>query len=191
MPVDRWKLLAWMAEREENEPGLPTIRGVDLIQRASDLAGDDGRPWDAVVKAAAYLKRAGFVEWRFDPFPNGPPEPPVEFFEQMTFQQVREIGVTALGHTKLAQQAAAKSGTQVNIVHSTVGQLALGNIENIDITVLLDGVERSLEQLEAPEAEKEEARTAIQRMRQAGSTVATSAAGSLLAEALRRALGMP
>jgi hypothetical protein len=73
--------------------------------------------------------------------------------------------------------------------NSTVGQLALGDITNIDIFVILDAMERSLETIERSAKEKEE--TAIQRMREAGGIVASSAAGTVLAAALRQALGLP
>jgi len=52
-------------------------------------------------------------------------------------------------------------------------------------------MERALESMEAPEVDKEQARTAIQRMREAGAGVASSAAGSVLGAALRQALGLP
>lgn len=49
-----------------------------------------------------------------------------------------------------------------------MGQLAFGDITNIDIFVILNAMERSLETVEGSADEKEEARTAIQRMREAG-----------------------
>ena len=104
MPADRWELLAWVADREDNEPGMPTIRGADLMRRASGLAGDDAESWNAIARAAAYLRKAGFLDWQFDPYPNGPPEPPIDCIEQINFQQIREIGVTAQGRAELANR---------------------------------------------------------------------------------------
>jgi hypothetical protein len=192
MPVDRWGLLEWMADREENEPGVPTLFGTNFLQQAAGLAGDDGLPWEAVARSAAHLKRLGHIDWRYMPVPNvDRPEPPLEFVDSSFLQRVQEIHVTDKGHAALAARQKSDSGPQINIVNSTVGQVALGNIQNIDIFVILDAMERSLATVEATPEEKDEARGAIQRMRDAGGTVATSAAGSVLASALRHALGLP
>jgi hypothetical protein len=191
VPVDRWELLAWMADREDNEPGRPTVTGTDLMQMAAGFAGDDGLAWDAVARAAAYLQRAGYIEWLYEPWSNNPTDPRAEFIDSSLFQRMREIGVTAEGRAQVARRRAQTGGTQVNIVNSTVGQVALGNIQNINLFVLLDAMEQSLMTVEASPQEKEDARSAIQRMREAGQTVATSAVGSVLGAALRHALGLP
>ncbi len=81
--------------------------------------------------------------------------------------------------------------TQINIVNSTVGQLALRDISNVNISVILDAIERSLDDLDAPQETKEEARGVIRRMRETGTSVATSAAGGVLAAAVRHSLGLP
>lgn len=93
-----------MADREDNEPGRPTISGLDLMKEASGFAGDDGLPWDAVARAAAYLQRAGYIEWLYEPWPNDPAEPRTELIDQRLFQRMRDIGVTAPGRTQLTQQ---------------------------------------------------------------------------------------
>lgn len=192
MPVDRWALLAWMADREDNEPGMPTLFGASFLQQAAGLAGDDGLSWDAVARSAAHLKRLGHIDWSYIPTPNvDRPEPPLEFVDSAFLQRVQGIHVMDKGHAALATRQKADSGTQINIVNSTVGQLALGDITNINIFVILDAMERLLETVEGSAEEKEEARTAIQRMREAGGTVASSAAGTVLAAALRQALGLP
>jgi hypothetical protein len=192
VPVDRWKLLAWMADREDNEPGRPTLFGVEFLQQAAGLAGGDGLPWDAVARSAAHLKRLGQIDWRYIPTPTvGRPEPPLEFVDSSFLQQVQEIHVTDKGHAALASRQKTGSGTQITISNSTVGQLALGDITNIDIFVILDAMEQSLATVDASPEEREEARTAIQRMRDAGGAVAGSAAGSVLGAALRQALGLP
>lgn len=192
MPVDHWELLSWMAERERNEPSRPTMFGTEFLQQAAGLAGDDGLPWDAVARAAGHLKRLGYIGWRYIPAPNvDRPEPPLEFVDSAFLQRVQEVHVTAEGHAAVASRQKADPGTRINIVNSTVGQVALGDIKNIDIFVILDAMERSLTALDASPEEKEQARTAIQRMRDAGSSVGTSAAGTVLGAALRQALGLP
>jgi hypothetical protein len=192
MPVDRWELLAWMADREDNEPGMPTLFGTNFLQQAAGLAGDDGLSWDAVARSAAHLKRIGQIDWVYMPTANvDRPEPPLEFVDSAFLQRVQGIHVTDKGHAALATRQKTHNGPQINIVNSTVGQLALGDITNIDIFVILDAMERSLETVEGSAEEKEQARGAIQRMRDAGGTVASAAAGSVLAAALRQAFGLP
>lgn len=71
------------------------------------------------------------------------------------------------------------------------GQLAMRDIGNLDLFVILDAVEVSLDSLDAPAESKEEARSVIRQMREAGASVATSAAGSILAAAVRHSLGLP
>ena len=191
MPVDRWELLAWMAGREDNEPGRPTLFGTEFLQQTADLAGGDGLPWDAVARSAAHLKRLGQIDWRYIPTPTvDRAEPPLEFVDSAFLQRVQEIHVTDKGHAALASRERG-SGTQITISNSTVGQLVLGDITNVDIFVILDAMEQSLGVVDASLEQREEARSAIQRMREAGSTVAGSAAGSVLGAALRQALGLP
>jgi fructose-1,6-bisphosphatase/sedoheptulose 1,7-bisphosphatase-like protein len=72
-----------------------------------------------------------------------------------------------------------------------VGQLALGDITNVDIFVILDATEKALETLDVTTEEREEARTVIRRMRDAGATVATSAVTNVLRAAVQQALGLP
>ena len=76
-------------------------------------------------------------------------------------------------------------------VDRPVGQVALGDIKNINIFVVLDAMERSLDIVDASPEEKEQARTAIQRMRDVGGAVATSTVSTVLAAALRQASGLP
>lgn len=181
-----------MAGREDNEPGRPTLFGTEFLQQAAGLAGGDGLPWDAVARSAAHLKRLGQIDWRYIPTPNvDRPEPPLEFVDSAFLQRVQEIHVTDKGHAALASRKERGSGTQITISNSTVGQLVLGDITNVDIFVILDAMEQSLKAVDASPEEREEARSAIQRMREAGSTVAGSAAGSVLGAALRQALGLP
>jgi hypothetical protein len=181
-----------MASPEDNEPGRPTLFGTEFLQQAAGLAGGDELPWDAVARSAAHLKRLGHIDWRYIPTPNvDRPEPPLEFVDSAFLQRVQEIHVTDKGHAALASRKERGSGTQITISNSTVGQLVLGDITNVDIFVILDAMEQSLEAVDASPEQREEARSAIQRMREAGSTVAGSAAGSVLGAALRQALGLP
>jgi len=190
--VDRWELLGWMADREDNEPGASTIFGTEFLNRAArDLAPDEPHSYDAVARAAAHLKQVGHIDWTYIPVPNvDPPEPRTEFINNSFIQRVNGIHVTDKGQVAIESRRARQSPTQINITNSTVGQLALGDIANLDIFVLLDAMERSLDAVDAPPAEKEAARGVLARMREAGEGVAVSAAGSVLSAALRQALGL-
>jgi hypothetical protein len=194
MPVDPWNLLAWMADRESREPGAPTMFGTQFIQQAqaAGLATGDDLAMESIARAASHLKRLGYIGWSYIPTPNvDRQEPPLDFVDSAFIQRVQEIHVTDKGHTALAARGREFVGTQINISNSTVGQLALGDITNIDLFVILDATERALESLDVTIEEKEEARSVIQRMRQASGTVASSAISSVLGAALRQALGLP
>jgi hypothetical protein len=92
-----------------------------LLQQAAGLAGDDGLSWDAVARSAAHLKRLGHIDWSYIPTPNvDRPEPPLEFVDSAFLQRVQGIRVTDKGHAALATRQKADSGTQINIVNSTV-----------------------------------------------------------------------
>ncbi len=191
MPIDHWRLLEWMVEREESESSRPTMFGTEFIQWAAQLTGAEASSWDEVARTAAHLKRIGYIAWRYMPTPNvDRPEPPLEFVDSAFLQRVQEIHVTGAGHRALADRR-ADLGPRISISNSTVGQLALRDIQNIDIFVVLDAMERSLSTIDATDEEKEQARSAIQRMREAGSLAATTAVGSVLGAALRQALGLP
>ncbi len=149
-------------------------------------------PWDTVARSAAHLKRLGHIDWRYVPTPNvDRQEPPLEFVDSSFLQRVQEIHVTDKGHAALAARQKDDRGTQITVSNSTVGQLALGDIMNVDIFVILDRVEKALETLDITAVEEEEARTVIRRMRDAGATITTSAIGNILSAAVRQALGLP
>jgi hypothetical protein len=64
--------------------------------------------------------------------------------------------------------------TQINVVNSTVGQLALGDIHNVTMTAILDAVDRAIDTVDATPEAKQEARTVVQRMRDAAGSVVSS-----------------
>lgn len=69
--------------------------------------------------------------------------------------------------------------------------LALGDISNIDMFLILDAAERGLEELEAPSEVTAEARGVLRRMREAGTAIGTGAVAEVLAAAVRRAFNLP
>lgn len=159
------------------------------MQEASGLAGSDGTPWDAIARAAGRLRKLGLVDWEYMFWPNESHEPKPELIDGMLLQRTRNILVAGLGHQALAARARS-SIPQVNIVNSTVGQLALADIRNIDVFVILDAAAKALDETDAPEEVKSEARTALRRMRDVGTSVLSSAASEALAAAMRQALGL-
>jgi len=107
MPIDPWDLLAWMADRERREPGALTMFGTQFVQQsqAAGLAAGDDLAMEAIARAAAHLKRLGYIEWSYVPTPNvDRPEPPLEFVDSAFIQRVQEIHVTDKGHTALANR---------------------------------------------------------------------------------------
>jgi len=189
MPVDRYALLDWLVQWDEDNPGL-SLDGTALLMQASGLAGDDGLPWWAVARACGGLRRLKWIDWHYNPLPAEDREPLPQFIDPDALQRTRDIVVTAEGLKALAARKVVL-GTQINIVNPTVGQLALGNISNVDMLVVLDAAEASLDAVDAPAEVKEESRRAIHRMRDVAQSVATTAAGETIAAALRHALGLP
>lgn len=190
MAVDRFELLAWLVRREDDEPGVE-LSGATILTRAAHLnAGDEPAAME-VARAAGELRRLGWIDWRFDVWPGRLSEPPPHVFDDQVMHRVDGIVVAHTGHAVLAARCPIVPTQQINITQSTVGQLALGNIANIDILLILEAAERCLDEIDAPEDAKDEARGVLRRMREAGSTIAARAAGSVLATAVRQALGLP
>jgi hypothetical protein len=143
-----------------------------------------------VANAAARLRKRGHLDWEYLRLPNESRDPLPEEIDQRNFERTRDISVSGAGLQALAG-VEAKTATTINIINSTVGQLALGDIGNIDLFVILEAAERSLDQLDAPADVKAEARTVLQRMRAAGASVASATVTEVLAAAVRKAIGLP
>ena len=103
-------------------------------------------------------------------FPNGPVEPPPHLITQQALQNDGEIVVSKAGHERLAERRSQAAHTQINIVNSVVGQLALVDLHNIDLFVILAGAERELDKFDVSAEENEEARGVLRRMREVGTT---------------------
>jgi hypothetical protein len=187
VPVDRLVLLDWMVVRERAEQGL-RINGRDLMARASTLCAGDPRPSAAVARAAGELHSLGCVTWRYVLYPGDTSEPPPHLINYRNLQQVEDVMVTPTGYRLIADRHPPGPGTQITISGS---QVAFGNIQNIDIFVLLDATESQIDQMDAPQEVKDEARGIVRRMREAGVGVGSSAVGSVIAAAIRQALGLP
>jgi hypothetical protein len=190
VPVNHHELIAALAKREDDEPGLP-IDGSTLMQRFAALAGDDGRAWEAVARATAKLRRLDWIDWQYNLWPGETAEPQAQFVDDRKLQQVIDIVVTDKGLAAIADRKRAEAATtQINVVNSTVGQLALGNIDNFRLAVLLDAIEQAVGAIDAPERTRQEARSIIQRMRSAAGAAVSSTAQAVLDAAVRRSLGL-
>jgi aspartokinase len=72
-----------------------------------------------------------------------------------------------------------------------IGQLAIGDIHNVDMLVLLDAAEARLDSVDASPEAREESRKVIQRMRDVLTSVGPQVVSETLAAALRSVLGLP
>jgi hypothetical protein len=158
---------------------------------AAVLETERSLAYNNVTRAVAELKRLGWIDWVYDLSPNGSAEPPPHLISQQDLQNVGEIIVSNAGHERLAERRSQAARTQVNIVNSVVGQLALGDLHKIDLFMILAGAERKLDDLDVPAEEKAEARGALHRMREAGTTMLTETVAAVLSDAVRKALGLP
>jgi hypothetical protein len=189
--VDHHTLLAALVEREDQEPGVP-LDGARLLQHFGSLAVDDPRAWESLARAAAQLCRLGWIDWRYTLWPAETAEPIPQFIDSQKIQQAQDIVVNDKGFAALASRQQTRAmPPQVNVVNSTVGQFALGNIHNVTITTILDAVEACIDSVNAAPEAKKEARSVVRRMREAATTVASSTAQSVLETALRNSLGLP
>jgi hypothetical protein len=188
MPLNRIALLNWLVARERAEAGIP-LSGRELMPRAAPLCGDDATPWASVARAAGELRSLGCLDWRYVLYPGEAREPQSFLINDRNFQQVEDIMVAPAGYSLFAAQNPAAPATNITI---TGGQVAFGNITNVNnIFLLLEAAERQIDLIDASEEEKEEARGALRKMREAGVSAASSAAGSVIAAALRQVLGLP
>jgi hypothetical protein len=124
------------------------------------------------------------------PTSKGGIETPPHLISEQDLQSVGEIVVSNTGHERLVERSRSV-GTQINIINSVVGQLALGDLHKVDLFLILDAAEQKLDELEVSAQEKEEARGVLRRMREAGTAMLTDTVEAVLSDAVRKALGLP
>jgi len=98
--------------------------------------------------------------------------------------QAQRIAVTSHGRIAAATSRLPAPTTV------TIGQVAFGNIANVNMSVLISAVEERLEEMEVDEETKEEARGRLHTMRDVAASAGGGAAGDLIGAALRQVLGM-
>ena len=121
-------------------------------------------------------------------YPGEASEPKPHLLRDRTFQHVDGIMVTTSGLTHVANSRPIGPSIQITM---SGGQVVFGDIQNIDVAVLLQAAEAKLDELDITDEAREDARGVIRRMSEAAVNVGSAAAGSVAAAAIRHALGLP
>lgn len=187
--IDKFVMLEFLVVREDGQAGAYPSAGM-LFADAAHLEPDRAQVRNNITRALADLRRLGWIDWIYYTPPSGAPEPAPHLLSDQDIQQVHEISVSDRGHQILAGRRQSQLGMQINFINSTVGQLALGDVNNVDLSTILIGAERQLDTIDAPAEEKTRVRQVLHQLRDAGTALATGASGELLAAALRKALGL-
>jgi hypothetical protein len=187
--IDKFVMLEFLAAREEAQPGSYPSGGT-LFREAAHLEPQPTLVMNNITRVLADLRRLGWIEWVFHPWPRDEVEPQPHSLTEGNMQQVHEISISDRGHQTLAGRRESHAGMQINFTNSTVGQLALGDINNVDLTTILLGAERQLDAVKASEEEKDRVRQTLHKLRDTGQALAVGASSELLATVLRKALGL-
>ena len=144
MSFDHHALLAVLVEREEREPGVD-LDGLRMVQTFSWLVTDSPQAWELVTRAAAQLRQARMDRLAIRALaPRHGGEAGAGAHGDHRIEQVRDIVVTEKGLVASASRKEEQAiAPQINVINSTIGQLALGNIHNVTMTTILDAVETS------------------------------------------------
>lgn len=187
--IDKFVMLDFLAAREDSQPGsYPS--GNDLFATAAHLEEQPSLVRNNVTNALADLRRLGWIDWVFQPWPNSQAEPRADLIGEREIQQTSRIAISSKGHEALAERRRSKANLQINFIDSTVGQLAFGDITNVDLFTIIAGAERELETSSVPEEEKSKVRAILHELRDTGKALAVGASGELLATLIRRAVGL-
>jgi hypothetical protein len=92
-------------------------------------------------------------------------------------------GLLSVVHKLLARKST--SSTRLS------GSSPLATFTRSISSVILDGAEKKLDELDVPTEDKETARGVLRRMREAGATMLTDTVAGVLSDAVRKALGLP
>lgn len=162
----------------EAKPVLEAVARADPTHSSinAQLGREDGDP--RTDRALSALVETGYIEGEWE-------------IDQMS-------GRVVLGDPQLTEKGRqevsgwprpAAGGPSLAISDSTIGQLAMGDINNLTPVGLFEAWERQLEATAGSEAEKEEARGVLLRAKEMVAQTGTGAAGGLLADALRASFG--
>jgi len=178
------RILEWIGSIEDRGDQTTLTVGRRLVKAAQRAGYLDGQPLslDRLARVLDTLRIDGALSFRDQHSGHRSRYGPLLGVD---LESCRDFHVTANGRKDLDV-----GKPSVSIHNSVVGQLALGDINNLTLVKLLDAVEAAVDQSDASEEEKGEARQAMARARRALEEVGSSAAGDLIASALRTVLGV-
>lgn len=187
MGLTKMRVLRWLIELEDGPNAGALGWGMSVIDQAGRdlLVGNGAATWDELARHVAALRDDGAVRYTYDLHPAELDEPPPALFKNRNLQQCRDIHVTSEG-----RMAAREDRPTISITGSTVRNVAGGNITEVNLIGLFETWEAAIDQLEAPEAEKAEAKSHLRRAREALLDTGTGASGALIAQALARVAGL-
>lgn len=181
MPLDHLELLGWMAARERRLS--EGIAGAALLSEAGHLARGETDPWEMIARGVELLD--GMECLLFRSGPGEAPRGPRDIISLADLQRIEEIRVSYRGHS-LHMQSRANDSVATN--PAAFEGTGAGERRG-DIRVLVALARERLEQSEAPEGIREEARSVLERLQESADSVGSSEASALAMSALRDAFG--
>jgi hypothetical protein len=183
------EILEWLVSNEKELQAQGAFSdGFSLTQVAARLGfiASESGSFDRFAREIARLQEDGAIRWNYSTYPNDPrPEPPAaEWFASDYFQRCRDIRLTVAG------RQGAREAVALQIRDSVIGQIALRDINTINLVTLFDLLEAHIGSTAAPESTKAEARKLLERMKDMAGGVASGTTTALISEALKKILGL-
>jgi hypothetical protein len=180
MPLDHLELLGWMAARERRLS--EGIAGAALLNEAGHLARGETNPWEMIARGVELLDGMDCLIFRLAP--GEAPRGARDIISPTDLQRIEEIRVSFGGHSLCMQSRARDS---VAARPAAFEQTGSGGARRGDVRVLVALAREQLEQLEAPEQIREEARAVLERLQESADGVGSPEASALAMRALRDA----
>jgi hypothetical protein len=177
-------VLEWLRNLEDGGQQT-TLAGGGRFVSAAEQAGhvtDDAISLDSFAATLDRLRLDGAIAFRDQHSDHRPRYGPLLGSD---LSSCREFRVTVAG-----RQETQVAKPTVSIRDSVIGQFAVGDINNLTLVSLIEDVEAAVEASTASDDDKREARDALGRARKAVDEIGSSAAGDLVASALRAVLGV-
>jgi hypothetical protein len=176
-------LLAWFHRVEDDRirASHAFLNGANLIQTAIQDDLIEAQDTDGFAHLIIEMHSDGLIG--FTAFDSGPRR----FGSNPSYdiQQAIDFRSTPAGRHWLAA-----SGPTISVTNSQIGQLAGGDITNINIVQLLEAALIQIDELDAPEEERDAARSLLQRMLDGTSGMAASTGAGVAAQAIAKVLGI-
>jgi hypothetical protein len=164
----------------ENHGVLNTGEGLVRQLLAEGVINHDESDYTALVRMLWSLKDEGslaFVDWTADMRGNRP----------LSYNDL----VNGAAQIEVTGPGRVASGISRPNVSISANQLALGDILNVDMNVVIPEIERRIDSIDATDETKKEAKSRLRRLAGTAADVGTGAAGEVLAAALRQYGGLP